>query len=62
LATRNAQSDEPLFITRYGTRLKILNVYRLCERVLKQVKIFFQNTKQFILLRISLGIIFKKSD
>lgn len=36
LEGRVAQADEPLFVTRYGTRLKTLDVYRICQRVLKQ--------------------------
>lgn len=32
---REIQDDEPLFITRYGTRLQTLDVYRICQRVLK---------------------------
>lgn len=34
LDKREAQEDEPLFITRYGTRLQTLDVYRICQRVL----------------------------
>ena len=47
LTTRNAQPDEPLFLTRYGTRLKTLNVYHLCERVLKQALTFLPESERF---------------
>lgn len=47
LSTRNAQPDEPLFLTRYGTRLKTLNVYRICERLLQQAIAFLPEQEQF---------------
>ena len=47
LTTRSAQPDEPLFLTRYGTRLKTINVYRLCERVLKQAITFLPKSERF---------------
>lgn len=31
LEKRKAFDDEPLFITRYGTRLQTLDVYRICQ-------------------------------
>ncbi len=36
LEGRAAEPDEPLFITRYGTRLQTLDIFRICQRVLKQ--------------------------
>lgn len=47
LVTRNAQPDEPLFLTRYGMRLKTINVYRMCERVLKQAITFLPESEKF---------------
>jgi integrase/recombinase XerD len=35
LEKRKALDEEPLFITRYGTRLQTLDVYRICQGVLK---------------------------
>jgi integrase/recombinase XerD len=36
LESRADESEAPLFVTRYGTRLKTLDVYRIYQRVLKQ--------------------------
>lgn len=47
LEKREAQEDEPLFITRYGTRLQTLDVYRICQRVLKQALAFLQDHEKF---------------
>lgn len=52
--------DEPLFISRYGTRLQTLDVYRICQRVLKQALAFYLNMKSLNLLLISYDILFKK--
>jgi integrase/recombinase XerD len=47
LGKRNHQEDEPLFITRYGTRLQTLDVYRICQRVLKQALAFLPDHEKF---------------
>ena len=47
LEQRDAQDDEPLFLTRYGTRLQTLDVYRICQRVLKQALAFLPEQEQF---------------
>ena len=47
LGKRNHQEDEPLFITRYGTRLQTLDVYRICQRVLKQAFAFLPDHEKF---------------
>lgn len=47
LDKRNAAEYEPLFITRYGTRLKSLDVYRICQRVLKQALAFLPEHEKF---------------
>ena len=47
LATREFLEDEPLFITRYGTPLKTLDVYRICQRVLKQALAYLPESEQF---------------
>jgi integrase/recombinase XerD len=47
LEKREAQDDEPLFITRYGTRLQTLDVYRICQRVLKQALAFLPEHEKF---------------
>lgn len=36
LESKGDELGDPLFVTRYGTRLKTLDVYRICQRVLKQ--------------------------
>lgn len=47
LEQRAPQKDEPLFITRYGTRLRTLDVYRICQRVLKQALAFLPEHEKF---------------
>lgn len=47
LQKREVKECEPLFITRYGTRLKTLDVYRICERVLKQALAFLPEQEKF---------------
>ena len=47
LEERKAKADEPLFTTRYGTRLKALDVYRICQRVLKQAVAQRQDHEKF---------------
>ncbi|WP_128129910.1 tyrosine-type recombinase/integrase [Legionella sainthelensi] len=47
LKKREALSDEPLFITRYGTRIQTLDVYRICQRVLKQALAFLPENEKF---------------
>lgn len=47
LEKRVAQEDAPLFITRYGTRLQTLDVYRICQRVLKQALAFLPEQEKF---------------
>ncbi len=50
--------DEPLFLTRYGTRLKTINVNHLCERVFKQALPFYQKQSILILPHINYVIPF----
>ncbi|HHF7375606.1 TPA: tyrosine-type recombinase/integrase [Legionella bozemanae] len=47
LEKRNTVVDEPLFITRYGTRLQTLDVYRVCQRLLKQALAFVSEDEKF---------------
>ena len=47
LEKRQPQEDEPLFITRYSTRLQTLDVYRICQRVLKQALAFLPEHEKF---------------
>lgn len=47
LEQRGAFDDEPLFITRYGTRLQAIDVYRTCQRVLKQALAFLSEEEKF---------------
>ncbi|KTC86577.1 integrase [Legionella brunensis] len=47
LEKREAQEDEPLFISRYGTQLQTLDVYRICQRVLKQALAFLPEHEKF---------------
>ena len=47
LELRAANQEEPLFVTRYGTRLKALDVYRICQRVLKQALAFLPEQEKF---------------
>lgn len=47
LETRYRKDEEPLFITRYGTRLQTLDVYRICQRILKQALAFLSESEKF---------------
>lgn len=47
LEARSPNEDDPLFITRYGTRLQTLDVYRICQRVLKQALAFLPEQEKF---------------
>ena len=47
LVTRDLQQSEPLFINRIGVRLTTRNVYRICERVLKQALTFLPEAERF---------------
>ena len=47
LESRAAEEDEPLFVTRYDTRLQTLDVYRICQRVLKQALAFLPEHERF---------------
>ncbi|HHS8465336.1 TPA: hypothetical protein ACTUXY_003336 [Legionella pneumophila] len=44
---RQASKEEPLFITKYGTRLQTLDVYRICQRVLKHALAFLPEQEKF---------------
>ncbi len=47
LEGRAEEPDEPLFITRYGTRLQTLDIYRICQRVLKQALAQLKDHEKF---------------
>lgn len=47
LASRNPELEEPLFIGRYGERLKTLDIYRISQRVLKQALAFLPENEKF---------------
>ncbi len=47
LESRSPDENEPLFITRYGTRLQTLDVYRISQRVLKQALAFLPESEKF---------------
>lgn len=47
LTKRAPDGEEPLFISRYGLRLKTLDVYRICQRVLKQALAFLPEHEKF---------------
>ncbi len=47
LSKRAGSDDEPLFISRYGARLQTLDVYRICQRVLKQALAFLPESEKF---------------
>lgn len=47
LKQRQPELEEPLFVTRYDTRLKTLDVYRSCQRVLKQALAFLPDEEKF---------------
>lgn len=44
---RNPASEEPLFVSRYNTRLNTLDVYRSCQRLLKQALAFLPDEEKF---------------
>jgi integrase/recombinase XerD len=46
---KRADQDDgaPLFVTHYGTRLQTLDVYRICQRVLKQALAFLPEGEKF---------------
>lgn len=43
----NPESEEPLFLSRYNTLLKTIDVYRACQRLVKQALIFLPNEEKF---------------
>ncbi|CDZ76801.1 site-specific tyrosine recombinase XerC [Legionella massiliensis] len=47
LKERSPEPEEPLFVSRYGARLKTLDVYRICQRVLKQALAFLPDHERF---------------
>lgn len=47
LEQRKAGENEPLFVTRYNTRLKAFDVYRSCQRLLKQALAFLPDEEKF---------------
>ena len=47
LEQRQPSEDEPLFINRYNTRLKTIDVYRGCQRLLKQALAFLPDEERF---------------
>ncbi|MFT4060684.1 MAG: tyrosine-type recombinase/integrase [Legionella sp.] len=47
LEGRVAEKEEPLFMSRYGTRLQTQDVYRICQRVLKQALAFLPDEERF---------------
>jgi len=47
LEQRSPESEEPLFVTRYNTRLKTIDVYRSCQRLLKQALAFLPEEERF---------------
>jgi len=47
LEARKPQEGEPLFVSRYGNRLKTLDVYRICQRVLKQALAYLGDDEKF---------------
>ena len=47
LNTRNAAPDEPLFVNRAGNRINTRNIFRICERVLKQVTALIHEEERF---------------
>lgn len=44
---KTAEQGEPLFISRYGARLQTLDVYRTCQRLLKQALAFLPEQERF---------------
>ncbi len=47
MESRSPDENEPLFKTRYGTRLQTLDVYRISQRVLKQALAFLPESEKF---------------
>lgn len=47
LEGRVPEKEEPLFISRYGSRLQAQDVYRICQRVLKQALAFLPDEERF---------------
>ena len=47
LLLRRPELEEPLFIGRYGARLKTLDIYRICQRVLKQALAYLPEQERF---------------
>lgn len=47
LLSRSPELEEPLFIGRYGARLKTLDIYRICQRVLKQALAYLPEQERF---------------
>jgi integrase/recombinase XerD len=46
LETRDTEEDSSLFVNRYGTRLQALDMYRICQRVLKHASAFCLNKRK----------------
>jgi integrase/recombinase XerD len=46
IESKSPDAEEPLFISRYGTRLKALDIYRICQRVLKQALAFLPESEK----------------
>ncbi len=47
IESKSPDAEEPLFISRYGTRLKGLDIYRICQRVLIQALAFLPESEKF---------------
>ncbi|WP_245614419.1 tyrosine-type recombinase/integrase [Legionella massiliensis] len=47
LNSRELDPDEPLFINKVGNRINTRNIYRLCQRVLRQVSALLNENEQF---------------
>lgn len=47
LDTRTTEPDEPLFINRAGNRINARNIYRICQRVLRQVSALASGNENF---------------
>jgi integrase/recombinase XerD len=47
LKNRAIEPDEPLFINRAGNRINTRNIYRICQRVLKQVLALLPENERF---------------
>ena len=48
LEQRKPEPDEPLFVNRYNARLKTLDVYRTCQRLVKQALAFLPDEDKFV--------------